>query len=275
MVAFYNTIANGGDFMKPRLVKAILKDGEVMEEFEPEVLKKDALDDSTVKALTSMLVEVVNAKDGTGGSAKTTNFIAAGKTGTARIAKNGTYDYAPMEHLLSFCGFFPADNPQYTCIVQMVNNKRPHSGGMTSGKVFKEIAEKVMAKYERQPIESGKDTINSHLPAIKNGNLNATSYLLDEMSINIDCDYKTSYKGEEPEWGVVQKDSCNIKFNDIETDGNTVPNVTGMGAKDAVFLMKKSGLKASINGYGRVVGQSIKAGTKAQKGSYVTLTLKP
>ena len=275
MVAFYNTIANGGDFMKPRLVKAILKDGEVMEEFEPEVLKKDALDDSTVKALTSMLVEVVNAKDGTGGSAKTTNFIAAGKTGTARIAKNGTYNYAPMEHLLSFCGFFPADNPQYTCIVQMVNNKRPHSGGMTSGKVFKEIAEKVMAKYERQPIESGKDTINSHLPAIKNGNLNATSYLLDEMNINIDCDYKTSYKGEEPEWGVVQKDSCNIKFNDIETDGNTVPNVTGMGAKDAVFLMKKSGLKASINGYGRVVGQSIKAGTKAQKGSHVTLTLKP
>lgn len=275
MVAFYNAIANGGDFMKPRLVKAVLKDGEVIEEFEPEVFKENLLCDSTVKALTGMLVEVVNAKDGTGGKAKTANFVSAGKTGTARVAKNGSYDYAPKENLLSFCGFFPADDPQYTCIVQMVNNKQPRSGGMTSGIVFKEIAEKVMAKYERQPIESGKDTINSLLPTIKNGNLNATSYLLDEIGIDIDCDYKTSYKDEEPEWGITRKDSCSIRFNDIETDNSTVPNVTGMGAKDAVYLMKKAGLKTNLNGYGRVVGQSIKAGTKAHKGSQITLTLKP
>ena len=273
MVAFYNTVANGGDFIKPRLVKALLKDGEIIEEFPKEVLKKDALSPATIDALTKMLIEVVNAEDGTGGYAKTTNFVSAGKTGTARIAKNGSYNYSPIDYLLSFCGFFPAENPQYTCIVQMVNNKAPRSGGMTSGRVFKEIAENIMAKHERQSLKNSKDTINSLLPIIKNGNMNATSYLLDEMDIDIDNDYRTSYK--EPEWGKAKNDSNQVTFSDIETSDDFVPNVEGMGAKDAVYLMKKAGLKASLNGYGRVTGQSIKAGTKATKGTHITLTLKP
>ncbi|MBO5263831.1 MAG: transpeptidase family protein [Bacteroidaceae bacterium] len=275
MVAFYNTIANGGDFMKPRLVKAVLKDGEVIEEFKNEIIKENALSDSTVKALTNMLIEVVNAKDGTGSKAKTANFVSAGKTGTARISKNGSYDYLPLENLLSFCGFFPADKPQYTCIVQIVNNKPPRSGGMTSGCVFKEIAEKVMAKYERQPLESGKDTINSLLPSIKNGNLNSMSYLLDEMGINIENDYDTSYDDDEAEWGKIKKDSNSVTFSVIDTDDGIVPDVAGMGAKDAVYLMKRAGLKTSLNGYGRVTSQSIKAGTKTDKGAHITLTLKP
>ena len=261
--------------MKPRLVKAVLKDSEVIEEFKNEIIKENALSDSTVKALTNMLIEVVNAKDGTGSRAKTANFVSAGKTGTARISKNGSYDYLPLENLLSFCGFFPADKPQYTCIVQIVNNKPPRSGGMTSGCVFKEIAEKVMAKYERQPLESGKDTINSLLPSIKNGNLNSMSYLLDEMGINIENDYDTSYDENEAEWGKIKKDSNSVTFSVIDTDDGIVPDVAGMGAKDAVYLMKRAGLKTSLNGYGRVTSQSIKAGTKTHKGAHITLTLKP
>lgn len=275
MVAFYNTIANGGDFMKPRLVKAVLKDGDVVEEFEPEVLKKKALSPTTVEALTKMLVEVVNAKDGTGGNAKTKSFVSAGKTGTARIAKNGSYNYSPIEYLLSFCGFFPADNPQYTCIVQMVNHKQPRSGGMTSGRVFKEIAENIMAKHERMPLTNGTDTINSLLPIIKNGNMNAVSYLLDEMDIEVENNYRSSYKDGEPEWGKTRTDSSRVTFAELETNDEFVPDVIGMGAKDAVYLMKKAGLKASLNGYGHVTAQSIKAGTKAIKGTHITLTLKP
>lgn len=273
MVAFYNTVANGGDFIKPRLVKALLKDGEVVEEFPREIIKRDVLSSTTTEALTKMLIEVVNAEDGTGGYAKTTNFISAGKTGTARIAKNGSYNYSPIDYLLSFCGFFPAENPQYTCIVQMVNNKAPRSGGMTSGRVFKEIAENIMAKNERLSLKEGKDTINSLLPIIKNGNMNAMSYLLDEMDIDIDNDYRTSYR--EPEWGRAKNDSNKVTFSDIETNNGFVPNVEGMGAKDAIFLMKKAGLKTSLNGYGRVTGQSIRPGTKAAKGTHITLTLKP
>lgn len=274
MVAFYNTIANGGALMKPRLVQSIVKDGETIEEFAPEVLKENALAHTTTEALTKMLIEVVNAKDGTGGYAKTKNFISAGKTGTARIAKNGGYDYSPIEYLLSFCGFFPAEEPKYTCIVQMINNKAPRSGGMTSGVVFKEIAEKIMAKHERAPLITGKDTLNTLLPTIKNGNMNAASYLIDEIDLEIDNDFRTSYK-EEPQWGIVKQDSSNITFTETEYATEYVPNVVGMGAKDALYLMKKAGLNARISGYGHVAAQSIKAGEKARKGAYILLTLKP
>lgn len=274
MVAFYNTIANGGNLMKPRLVKGVLKDGELVEEYAPEVLKEGILSRTTTDALTKMLVEVVNAKDGTGGHAKTKNFISAGKTGTARIAKNGGYNYSPIEYLLSFCGFFPAEAPKYTCIVQMINHKNPRSGGMTSGAVFKEIAENIMAKHERAPLAMGKDTVNTPLPIIKNGNMNAVSYLLDEMNIGIDIDFRTSWK-EEPQWGTVKKDSSGVIFTEKEYATDVVPNVIGMGAKDALYLMKKAGLDARISGYGHVSSQSIKAGEKAHKGAHILLTLKP
>ena len=273
MVAFYNTIANGGDLMKPRLVKGVVKDGELIEEYAPEVLEKGVLAHTTTEALTKMLIEVVNAEDGTGDKARTKNFISAGKTGTARIAKNGGYDYSPIEYLLSFCGFFPADAPKYTCIVQMINNKAPRSGGMTSGVVFKEIAENIMAKHERATLADGKDTINAPQPAIKNGNMNAVSYLIDEMNIGIESDFRTSYN-EEPQWGVVKKDSNTVVFTETDYAGDLVPNVIGMGAKDALYLMKKAGLNARISGYGHVAAQSIRGGEKAHKGAYVLLTLK-
>lgn len=274
MVAFYNTIANGGDLMKPRLVKAVVKDGEVIEEYAPEVLEEGVLAHTTTEALTKMLIEVVNAEDGTGDKARTKNFVSAGKTGTARIAKNGRYDYSPIEYLLSFCGFFPAYAPKYTCIVQMINNKAPRSGGMTSGVVFKEIAENVMAKHERAVLAAGKDTVNTPLPTIKNGNMNAVSYLLDEMSIGIESGFRTSRK-EEPQWGIAKKDSNTVVFTETDFAGDLVPNVIGMGAKDALYLMKKAGLSAKISGYGHVDAQSIKAGEKARKGAYILLTLKP
>jgi cell division protein FtsI (penicillin-binding protein 3) len=146
---------------------------------------------------------------------------------------------------------------------------------MTSGAVFKDIAEKIMAKHERMSLAQGKDTINALLPTIKNGNLNAMSYLLDEMNINIDNDYSASYDDKEPEWGVIKKDSSRYTFRKLDTNDEFVPNVTGMGAKDAVYLMKKAGLKTSLNGYGHVVKQSIKPGTRAVPGTQITLTLKP
>ena len=273
MVAFYNTIANGGDLMKPRLVKGVVKDGELIEEFAPEVLEEGVLAHTTTEALTKMLIEVVNAEDGTGDKARTKNFVSAGKTGTARIAKNGGYDYSPIEYLLSFCGFFPADAPKYTCIVQMINNKAPRSGGMTSGVVFKEIAENIMAKHERATLAAGKDTINTPLPAIKNGNMNAVSYLIDEMNIEIESDFRSSYN-EEPQWGVVKKESNTVVFTETDYAAHLVPNVIGMGAKDALYLMKKAGLNARISGYGHVAAQSIRGGEKAHKGAYVLLTLK-
>ena len=274
MVTFYNTIANGGDLYKPRLVKAFLKDGEVVETVDTEIIKRGLISKETTDAVTKMLIEVVNAKDGTGGYTKTANFLSAGKTGTARISKNGTYSYSPIEYLLSFCGFFPADEPQYTCIVQMINEKAPRSGGMTSGRVFKEIAENIMAKQERLSIEAGVDTLHAHTPIIKRGNMNAVSYLIDKMDMKIYSNYDSDYDNE-PQWGNVKEDSGAIVFSNIEHTAGLVPNVVGMGAKDALYLTKKAGLNAKINGYGKVVSQSISGGSKAVRGTSIILNLKP
>lgn len=275
MVTFYNTVANRGKQMKPRLVKSILKESNIVEEFEPEVLRNNVLSESTANTLTEMLVQVVNAEDGTGGKAKSEKVLIAGKTGTARIAKNGSYKYSPIEYLLSFCGFFPAEAPQYTCIVQMINNKPPRSGGMTSGVVFKEIAEKIMAKKQSVPLIAAKDTLHNPIPTAKRGNMNATNWLLDELGFDTD-DENIEDTQNDIAWGSIKCDSTgNLSFKIQNINEETIPNVIGMGAKDALYLMKKAGLRTSINGYGKVVAQSIPGGEKIRKGATIMLTLKP
>ncbi len=272
MVTFYNTIANDGKQMKPRIVKNIIRDGEVIHEFEPEVLRERALSEQTVKDLKMILFEVVNDKNGTGKKVKTDKFQVAGKTGTARRVKPGHgYNYSPMEYLLSFCGYFPADKPQYTCIVQIIK-AGPGSGGGMSGLVFKEIAERVMAKSLRLPLTAATDTVNSHTPPAKNGNLTAASYLLDKLDIETGNKIKDS---EEVVWGKISKDGDKLSYEPRDIKEGIVPDVRGMGAKDAIYLLKKAGLNTRLSGYGKVTSQTIPPGQKAGKGSYIHITLTP
>lgn len=273
MVTFYNTIANDGKQMKPRIVKNIIKDGEVVHEFEPEVLREQALSEQTVKDLKMILFEVVNDKNGTGKKVKSDKFQIAGKTGTARRVKPGFgYNYSPMEYLLSFCGYFPADKPQYTCIVQIIK-AGPGSGGGMSGLVFKEIAERVMAKSLRLPLNAATDTINDHTPPAKTGNLTAASYLLDELDIETANEIRDA--GEEYIWGRVRKEGNKLSYEPRDIREGIVPDVRGMGAKDAIYLLKKAGLNTRLSGYGKVTQQTIPPGQKASKGSYIHITLTP
>lgn len=264
MITFYNGIANNGVQMAPRLVKAILKDGDIVESFDPVVLNNEMLSPSTIASLKRMLRAVVNEHRATGARAKSQKVSIAGKTGTALNDKG---------NLLSFCGFFPVEEPEYTCIVQNINNIG--GGGSTSAVIFKEIAEKIMAKNERRPLASAEDTINAKLPRIKRGNLTAASYILDEMDIDIK-EGNISDDLEDPSWGVVKADSIgNIIMESRELNSNVIPNVIGMGAKDAVYLMNCAGVNVTISGYGKVTSQSISAGQKVAKGTHVRLTLKP
>lgn len=265
MVTFYNTIANGGTRMAPRLVKAILKDGEVVKEFEPRVLDEQLISKNTVESLTRMLTAVVEGKGATGKRAKSDKVKIAGKTGTALNDKG---------NLLSFCGFFPADNPEYTCIVQNVKTS-PGGGGGTSAPIFKEIAENIMASSERRPLVEAKDTLHGVMPKAKCGNMTSVNYVLDELDIDV-LDNNVSDDEDDPTWGMLACDeSDKLSYEVREMAGNLVPNVVGMGAKDALYLMKRVGLRPTINGHGRVVEQSINPGRKAVKGAYVRLVLKP
>ena len=136
MLTFYNTIANGGDQMAPRLVKAIVDGREVVETFPTKVLRKNMLSKKTVKTLTEALISVVNgdSEKRTGKSAQSDKLLIAGKTGTAEVSGVGGYQKQGKFNLYSFCGFFPADKPEYTCIVQVLSHN-PGGGGSVSAPV--------------------------------------------------------------------------------------------------------------------------------------------
>lgn len=277
MLTFYNTIANGGDQMAPRLVKAIVNDHEVVETFPTKVLRKNMLSENTVDILTDALISVVNgySKKRTGKQAQSDKLLIAGKTGTAEVSGVGGYQKQGKFNLYSFCGFFPADKPEYSCIVQVLSHN-PGGGGSVAAPVLKEIAEKISAKEMLLPIENAIDTIHPKLPTGKRGNLTAADYIYNRLDITTKENGLISSSNEEPSWGDIEKDENEIiTLVAKETKEKLIPNVIGMGAKDALYLMRKAGLKPSISGHGRVVSQSIRAGEKAVRGTCILLTLKP
>ena len=282
MLVFYNTIANGGVQMQPRIVKAVLKDGDIVEEFPTKVINDSLFSKKTADEVTEMLINVVEGKgkdgryDGTGKRARSGMMKVAGKTGTADLInpKNGKYD--GFGKMMSFCGFFPADNPQYTLLVQTIyeaaqdnrEEKTKLGGGSTSAIVFKEIADKVMSKKLRGNVETAKESNNPALPAVKKGNLDNAGTVLAGMGMG----GGESVTG----WGKMSRNKDNgysCSHNEPRTD--IVPNVTGMGARDAVFLLQNCKLEVVLNGYGTVISQSIHPGSIAREGDVITLTLRP
>jgi cell division protein FtsI (penicillin-binding protein 3) len=184
--------------------------------------------------------------------------------------------------MMSFCGFFPADDPQYTLLVQMMyDNKqdtRPEEkrkklgGGSSSALAFKEIAEKIMAKKLNKSIEAAIDTVNTYHPEVKDGNINEAEYVLGEFGIKVSG--RPEYVDGEHAWGDIDKDKAgNIRLCKEELNMDTVPDVTGMGAKDALFLMHERGIEVRFEGYGKVISQSIAPGTKVNKGETARLFL--
>ena len=274
IVSFYNAIANGGTFMKPRLVSAILDNGEVVEEFKPEVLidgiaSKQALDD-----ITKMLTMVVNEPTGLGRQAKSDNFLVAGKTGTAQIASGGQLKGGG--HQLSFCGFFPADAPKYTCIVSIQTRGGLISGGGVAGVVFGEIVKRVMARDERRDIAELRDSTAHFVPAVAKGNIAAARYVLDELGIPFEWDASMAYREGRSVWGNAEEREADVLLTGMDFDPSQgkVPNVKGLGVKDAVYMLEACGLSVRISGKGKVRSQSIQSGSTVRKGQIIYLILK-
>lgn len=247
-VAFYNAIANNGKMMQPRFVKQLMKNGEVIREFEPVVLKERIAKPQTIKTMQTILEHVVS--QGLGKKAGSKSFKVAGKTGTAQVADQfGSYHSGVTRYWLSFAGFFPADNPRYTCIVCLKKSGLPASGGGMSGVVFHHIAEGVMAQSLKRSVDDARDSRSSLTPAVKKGDNQAANYVLASL--------KT--KAQVP--------------NNHESSKHTVPDVTGMGAKDAVYLLESRHIKARIKGRGKVKSQSIHAGSAVKHGMVCELIL--
>ena len=270
-LAFYNAIANNGVMVKPKFVKSIMKDGQVIEEIPTEVLNPAIASPKTIEQIQVILEKVVS--QGLGKPAGSKQFHVSGKTGTAQVSKgSGGYKSGTMQYLVSFCGYFPSEAPKYSCIVAIQKSGLPASGGLMAGSVFSEIAERVYAKHLAQDLQEAKDSTSVLTPDVKHGNLANARYILDEIDITTTGVEK--HDESKPLWGdVTHHPNQNIALTPKEIGEKKVPRVIGMGAKDAVYLLESLGLKVHLSGMGKVRNQSIPAGNTLVKGKTIQLRL--
>ena len=169
-LTFYNAIANGGKMMRPRFVKEVRKNGQVVMSFPPQVMREQIAKPVTISKITRILEQVVSV--GLGKKAGSPSFLVAGKTGTAQISKGAAgYKSGQVHYLLSFAGFFPAYEPRYSCIVCIQKSGLPASGGGMSGVVFHDIAEGIMAQDLKLEAADARDSMSIFVPQVKSGNI--------------------------------------------------------------------------------------------------------
>jgi len=232
-LTFYNAIANDGQMVRPRLIKEVREWNKTIHKFEKEIINPEICSEKTIKKVQQLLKNVVDKKHGTGHKLYSSNFSMAGKTGTCQ--KNYvSKDPDKLKYISSFAGYFPAENPKYSCIVVIhePNKELGYYGADVSGPVFKSVAQKI---YANSP---SVDQIDLH---------NMEDDALDEA-------YEEYY--------------ANAK-----KQHNTVPNVTGMSGMDAVSLLENLGLEVEVKGNGKVKKQSIAKGTNLNEVKAIVLEL--
>ncbi len=268
-LAFYNSIANNGKYIEPLLIKSIRKNGLVVKEFKARVINNQICKPSTLRDVRQALLGVVeNPKYGTGKAVHSTYVRIAGKTGTAQISKGSSgYSAGGKSHQVSFCGFFPYENPKYTCIVVIREPKIGYpSGGLMSGVVVKNIAERISAIDTVSTIyDLQLDSTYTDLkkPLVKSGKYDAFRNVMTSL--------RQPYGGKGTSWIKAQSDGKKTSIATLPFVSGTVPDLTGMCAKDAIYLCEKSGLGINMSGVGKVISQSLSPGSKTSKGQNITL----
>ncbi len=254
VLALYNAIANNGTMMKPRFVQEIRKRGKTVERFEPEVLNKKICSEATLKALQQLLEGVVEH-----GTAKNLNDHAiriAGKTGTVRIAQ-GTEGYrvdGNIAYKASFCGYFPAEDPSYSCMVMVSSpSKEGYYGNVVAGPVFRAVADQVYASsYKINRYHYGKPA-----ELVKNRQIAAAAGAYEDLNtLSRSMRLQIARIGELP-----------------QSPEPIMPNLIGLGMRDAVYACAQKGLIAKTNGRGRVVEQNPKPGAPLQESQTIYLKL--
>lgn len=267
ILTFYNAIANNGTRMKPYLVQQVLDNGNVIREYKPTSTKQKICKPEAAAMAKEILLRVVEDKNGTGRGISTPHYRIAGKTGTAKMSfgKTGYTD----KNLSSFVGFFPADDPLYSCIVVIGGPQGLFTtGGAVSAPVFRTMADKIITSNIKGNKAINKDSTiaNKPLPFLK-----GTKEEVNEFNkrFNVKFDFK-----EDWEYAFVKSDSFGkIGIGKIDIEDATVPSVRGMLLDDAVYVLENKGLKVSFIGKGKVAGQSIPAGSQIIKGSLIQLVL--
>jgi cell division protein FtsI (penicillin-binding protein 3) len=262
----YNAVANGGKMMKPYLVNAIMKDGQPLQEFSPVVIEDSICSKKTLQQLRTCLEGVVI--NGTAKSLRSAYYTIAGKTGTAQVA-NGNKGYGDHIYQSSFAGYFPADQPKYSCIVVIKNKPfaAKYYGAQIAGPVFKAIADKLFtvdpvlyANYKHTRYADSSKTSWRGTDA---------DFRLIAKAVNL----KVTDSGKVKEYATMDVSQQAYVARDLGVNRNTMPDLIGFGLKDALGLLEKQQLQVIAAGKGKVTAQSILPGTTIQKGQTIYLTL--
>jgi cell division protein FtsI (penicillin-binding protein 3) len=265
--AFYNAVANNGKFLRPMFVKEIRRAGKVIKSFEPVVLREQICSPSTLNIMKKCLEGVMT--NGTGKQLTSSLFTIAGKTGTAKLPnKNKEYvDEAQSDFQASFVGYFPADKPVYTCLVLLTRPKVQKYAALVAGPVFVAIANKIYASnFHYHPAVNNKSAIKKELPDAAIGNYTDLTELFKQLQIPYQVKEKVT-------WLSTRTANAKIELSGIKITNNIVPNVVGMTAKDAVFLLESKGLSVRISGMGKVARQSLAPDLEIHAGAVIKLEL--
>lgn len=267
VLAFYNAIANGGQRMRPRLVKEVRNHGNVVRTFEPEEVGGRICSRKTLQDIQDMLESVV--KNGTGKNIYTGKYRIAGKTGTARIA-GPDGKYIEGSYRASFVGYFPANVPLFSCIVVIDNPKNGYYATTVAAPVFREIADKV---YSMAYVQYGKPEYveNEGLPVCKDGLKRDFKTLFGCLDIQSEGWQDT----EGTDWVMTDSNEGEkMVVKPRRINFSSVPNVKGMGLRDALYVLENSGLKVGVSGAGMVQKQSLRAGDEVPAGTYIQIELR-
>jgi cell division protein FtsI (penicillin-binding protein 3) len=266
----YNAIANDGKMMKPYLVNAVQENGITIKENKPEILEASICNEQTLQLLKECLEGVCSDTAGTGYTLfKGAWYKAAGKTGTSLVA-NGNRGYADHIYQSSFAGYFPADNPRYSCIVVVKNKPFAHKyyGAAIAGPVFREVADKLYA------LNADKDKTIERFAWTKDSSdylyAGATS---DMKSIMKTLQWKYTDSVTQDEWGRLYAYNYEPVLNSSPVLDKMMPDVRGMGLKDALYLLENMNLQVAVRGKGKVRAQSIAPGSTILKKQTVTIEL--
>lgn len=265
ILAFYNAVANNGEMVRPLFVKGYLNEGKMVKKFDKQVIIPSICSEKTIKKAQAILKGAV--ENGTASILISEDYTCAGKTGTCQL-NYGNKD-EKIEYQASFVGYFPADHPKYSCIV-VVNKPRngKYYGSDVAVPVFKEIADKLYASdLNFQPDRQLALLSKNSAPYSRNGNKDDLLEIYKIIKVPVhDMD-------ETAEWVITQNQDSIVRLDRRSVQSDVVPNVHGMGLKDALFLLENIGLRVNVIGFGIVAKQSIEPGVRVKKGDEISIIL--
>lgn len=263
----YNTIANGGKMMKPYLVNSIREYGNDIVRFQPKVLQDSIVDSASLEQIKLAMNEVVES--GTGKALKNPYYTICGKTGTAQVADKGIR-YNDRVYHGTFVGFFPKEDPQYTICVVLRTRKGSSNyyGGLIALPVFKEVANRLYAikMHDKHSLASREP---KHVPLLPRS-IRADQYnrLAQKLAIAKKMDLAPGWLQQ-----IVSDSLGKLSYQPAPVYRNQVPDVSGMGLRDALYELEKIGLRVNTSGKGKVVTQSLAPGSNYLKGQRILLQL--